>query len=83
MNCLLGSEEFSLLQWLELFGMIPTPLFSGIAPQLQAMQPFQSVVSSFWESGNVHDHVKSLRETIDLLQAMCVPCCDWYWHWCL
>ncbi|XP_039123258.1 U11/U12 small nuclear ribonucleoprotein 59 kDa protein [Dioscorea cayenensis subsp. rotundata] len=50
--------------------MIPTPLFSGIAPQLQAMQPFQSVVSSFWESGNVHDHVKSLRETIDLLQAM-------------
>ncbi|KAM0944453.1 putative programmed cell death protein [Dioscorea sansibarensis] len=51
--------------------MIPTPLFSGIAPQLQVIQPFQSVMSSFWQSENVHDHAKSLRETIDLLQAMC------------
>ncbi|KAJ0989284.1 hypothetical protein J5N97_007640 [Dioscorea zingiberensis] len=56
--------------FLELFVMIPAPFSSGIAPQFQVMPPLQSAVSSFWQSENVHEHARSLRETIDLLQAM-------------
>ncbi|KAG6511727.1 hypothetical protein ZIOFF_029804 [Zingiber officinale] len=51
--------------------MIPPPFFAGtFPPQFPAWNPIQSATSSFWQSEDVHRHLRKLRETIDLAKAM-------------
>ncbi|WOL14167.1 U11/U12 small nuclear ribonucleoprotein 59 kDa protein [Canna indica] len=50
--------------------MIPAPFVSGAPPQFLAWQPVQSAPTSFWESEDVHEHLRKLRETIDHAKLM-------------
>ncbi|XP_058070777.1 U11/U12 small nuclear ribonucleoprotein 59 kDa protein isoform X2 [Magnolia sinica] len=51
--------------------MIPTQFPSGAPPPLsQMLPPIPSVASSFWQAGHVHDHLRKLQDTVDLLKAV-------------
>ncbi|XP_073114408.1 U11/U12 small nuclear ribonucleoprotein 59 kDa protein-like [Elaeis guineensis] len=50
--------------------MIPALSSSAPPPQFLAWQPLQSAGSSFWRLEHVHEHLRKLRETIDLMKAV-------------
>ncbi|XP_010907430.1 U11/U12 small nuclear ribonucleoprotein 59 kDa protein [Elaeis guineensis] len=50
--------------------MIPELSSSAPPPQSLAWQPLQSAGSSFWQPEYVHEHLRKLRETIDLMKAV-------------
>ncbi|XP_008795615.1 U11/U12 small nuclear ribonucleoprotein 59 kDa protein [Phoenix dactylifera] len=49
--------------------MIPAPR-SSAPPQFLAWQPLQSAASSFWQPEHVHEQLRKLKETIDLMKAV-------------
>ncbi|RRT36600.1 hypothetical protein B296_00042753 [Ensete ventricosum] len=48
-----------------------TPSFApGASPQILTWHPAQSSLSSFWQSEDVHEHLRKLKETVGLAKAL-------------
>ncbi|CAL9090568.1 unnamed protein product [Musa acuminata var. zebrina] len=42
----------------------------GASPQIPTWRPAQSSLSSFWQSEDVHEHLRKLKETVGLAKAL-------------
>lgn len=50
--------------------MISAPPSTAPPPQFIAWKPFQSSTSSLWQPEHVHEHLRKLKETVDMMKSV-------------
>lgn len=52
--------------------IVPSHLASEVPSSLQSIQPIQHAFNNFWRADQVHEHLRNLQETIQLLNSVYV-----------